>query len=61
MLHGETIHSMLPQDLPWWEPDHFVFFSILYVILLCIVSGMGYCLVKAVMETLRETSRGQHH
>lgn len=61
MLHGETIHSVLPQDLPWWEPDHFVFFSILYLVLLGIASGLGYCLVRSVMETLREASRGHQH
>ena len=21
MLHGETIHSPLPQDIPCWSPD----------------------------------------
>lgn len=27
MLHGETIHSPLPQDIPWWSPDFAVFFG----------------------------------
>lgn len=26
MLPGETVQSILPQDLPWWRPD-FAFFS----------------------------------
>ena len=31
MLHGETIHSPLPQDIPWWSPDFAVFFGVLYL------------------------------
>jgi len=59
MLPGETIHSILPQDLPWWQPDHFVFFSILYLVLLGIVGGMGYCVVKATLETFWGNSHGR--
>lgn len=58
MLPGETIHSFLPQDLPWWQPDYFVFFSVLYLVLLGILAGMGYCLVKATMETIRGNPHG---
>jgi hypothetical protein len=46
MLHGETVHSPLPQDLPWWMPDHFVFFSVLYIVIAIIGVGMGYTALK---------------
>ena len=41
MLHGETIHSPLPQDIPWWSPD-FV-----------IGTGVGYVILRSVWETCR--------
>ena len=25
--YGETIHSALPQDIPWFLPDHLIFFG----------------------------------
>lgn len=34
MLPGETVHSPLPQDIPWWSPDFAVFFGVLYLVLL---------------------------
>ncbi len=42
MLPGETVHSPLPQDIPWWSPDFAVFFGVLYLVLLFIGSGVGY-------------------
>ena len=52
MLHGETIHSMLPQDIPWWSPDHAIFFGILYAVLLTIFSGVGIVVLKSLAETM---------
>ena len=43
MLHGETIHSPLPQDIPWWSPDFAVFFGVLYLVLFVIGTGVGGC------------------
>ncbi|MHC1789487.1 hypothetical protein DVDV_3815 [Desulfovibrio sp. DV] len=60
MLHGETVHSPLPQDLPWWQPDHFVFFSVLYLVLFIIASGMGYCIYKAYLDTKNAPAHGHH-
>ncbi len=47
MLHGETVHSPLPQDLPWWMPDHFIFFGVVYVVVAIIGIGMGYVVLKS--------------
>jgi len=52
MIPGETIHSMLPQDIPWWRPDHAVFFAVLYAILAVIASGVGLVVIKSLFETL---------
>jgi len=54
MLPGETIHSMLPQDLPWWRPDYAVFFGVLYTVLLILGSGLGVVFVKSIMQTLKD-------
>ncbi|MFW6325070.1 MAG: hypothetical protein ACOC0U_08420 [Desulfovibrionales bacterium] len=51
MIPGETIHSMLPQDLPWWAADHAVFFGVLYLVLLVIGSGVGVVVLKSLFET----------
>lgn len=53
MLHGETVHSPLPQDLPWWQADHAVFFGVLYIVLFVISTGMGYCILKSWFDSCR--------
>ena len=45
---GETIHSALPQDIPWFLPDHAIFFGVFYGVLLVIGLGLGYVLLKSV-------------
>ncbi|WP_018123614.1 hypothetical protein [Desulfovibrio oxyclinae] len=47
MLRGETVHSPLPQDLPWWMPDHFVFFGVLYAVLGIIGLGLAWTFYKS--------------
>ncbi|CCH47763.1 hypothetical protein [Pseudodesulfovibrio piezophilus] len=47
MIHGETVHSSLPMDLPWWMPDHFVFFGVLYVVLGVLGAGLAYTIIKS--------------
>lgn len=54
MLHGETVQSPLPQDIPWWSPDFAIFFGILYLVLFVIGSGLGYVL----WQTLRDYAKG---
>lgn len=61
MLHGETIHSPLPMDIPWWMPDHFVFFGVLYAVLFVIMSGVGYVVMKSVAEAGKDCHGGGHH
>ncbi len=57
MLHGETIQSMLPWDIPWWMPDHAMFFGVLYIVLGVIGLGILWVLVKSA----RDVSRTQAH
>ncbi len=51
MIPGETIHSMLPQDIPWWRPDHAVFFSVLYIVIATICSGVGIVFLRTLYHT----------
>ncbi|MBN2140708.1 MAG: hypothetical protein JW718_06840 [Desulfovibrionaceae bacterium] len=60
MLHGETVHSPLPMDLPWWMPDHAVFFGVLYLVLGVIGIGMGYCIVKSWWDSKFDTGHASH-
>jgi hypothetical protein len=48
---------MLPQDLPWWLPDHAIFFGVLYGVLLVIGAGVGF----VVLRSLAQTFADKHH
>jgi SNF family Na+-dependent transporter len=50
MIHGETLHSTVPWDIPWWNPDHAVFFSVLYLVLFIIGNAVGFAAVKAFLD-----------
>lgn len=58
MLHGETVQSPLPQDLPWWQPDHAVFFGVLYIVIGILALGVAYCAVKSVIDS--KSGHGAH-
>ena len=57
MIPGETVHSMLPQDLPWWAPDHAIFFGVLYTVLFVIGTGLGVVFLKSFIETIKEARK----
>ncbi len=52
MIHGETVQSPLPQDLPWWQPDHAIFFGVLYAVLAVVGTGMAVAIFKSWWDTL---------
>ena len=54
MRYGETIHSMLPQDIPWFLPDHAIFFGVLYGVLAVLGAGLGYVILKSVREASKD-------
>ncbi|WP_421901605.1 hypothetical protein [Maridesulfovibrio sp.] len=43
-------------DLPWWMPDHFIFFGVLYIVIGLLGAGMAYCAVKAWMDAKKDTA-----
>ncbi|MFO7816739.1 MAG: hypothetical protein ACQES5_04865 [Thermodesulfobacteriota bacterium] len=57
MIPGETVHSPLPQDLPWWNPDHAVFFGVLYAVILVIGSGLAVTFLKSLSDTWQEKKK----
>ncbi|SHN51837.1 hypothetical protein [Desulfovibrio litoralis] len=57
MLHGETIQSPLPFDIPWWMPDHAIFFGVLYAVLFVIMSGLGYVIIKSLSQASKDATK----
>ena len=51
MLKGETLHSPLPWDLPWWAPDHAIFFGVLYAVIGVIGLGLTVVVIKSIIES----------
>jgi hypothetical protein len=47
---GETVHSALPQDIPWFLPDHAIFFGVLYAVLIVVGGGLAYVFAKSVRD-----------
>lgn len=55
-----SVYSMLPWDIPWYDPSHAVFFTALYGALTVI--GLG--VLTAFIITLRRLKKGNggsHH
>lgn len=55
-----SVNSMLPWDVPWYDPSHAVFFAALYGAL----SVIGIGVLAAIVITMRRLSRddgGSHH
>jgi hypothetical protein len=61
MIHGETLHSVLPWDIPWFMPDHAVFLSVLYMVLGILGMAVGFAAAKAFIETLAEPPGAHGH
>lgn len=47
---GETLHSCLPQDIPWFLPDHLIFFGAFYLVLFTILGGLGVVFIKSLRD-----------
>lgn len=60
MLHGETVQSPLPQDIPWWSPDFAIFFGVLYVVLFVIGSGLGYVMLQTLRDCCKPCTEQTH-
>lgn len=61
MQHGETLHSMLPWDIPWWMPDHAVFMGVLYLVLGIVGTGVGIVVLKSILDVRCAKNRNEHH
>ncbi len=58
---GETVHSPLPQDIPWFLPDHAIFFGVLYAVIAVIGLGLSYVVIKSIADAAKDSSCGGHH
>lgn len=52
-----SVASMLPQDIPWYDPSHTVFFLALYGALALI----GFGVLAAVLLTVKRLKQGEGH
>jgi len=58
--YGETIHSALPQDIPWFLPDHAIFFGVLYAVLIVIGVGLACVFAKSFRDAAKDCGCGHH-
>lgn len=61
MLPGETIQSFLPQDIPWWMPDHVIFMGSFYLSLILIGAGVGYVIMKSLKDACGDSKESNDH
>jgi hypothetical protein len=61
MIPGETIQSFLPQDIPWWMPDHAIFMGAFYLALILIGSGVGYVVMKSIKDSVSDSEGHNGH
>lgn len=52
-----SVASMLPWDIPWYDPSHVVFFAALYSVLGVLAVG----LLWALIATLRRLKKDESH
>jgi hypothetical protein len=55
-----SLSSMLPWDIPWYDPSHFVFFAALYGALSVIGIGLVAALILT-LKRLKAVEDGSHH
>ena len=54
LQYGETIHSLLPWGIPWWDPSHLVFFGVFYLALTTLGVGLGLVFHKTFKDIKKE-------
>ncbi|NLI82799.1 MAG: hypothetical protein GX443_14075 [Deltaproteobacteria bacterium] len=57
---ARSVSSMLPQDIPWYDPSHAVFFGALYSALGFIGLGVLAALLITVKRS-KSGDEGAHH
>lgn len=55
-----SVYSMLPWDIPWYDPSHAIFFAALYGALALIGSGVLVAMI-ITMRRLKKGDDGHHH
>ncbi len=66
MLFGEflvvalkrSVASMLPWDIPWYDPSHAVFFTALYSVLTVLGLGVLWALIATILRLKKD---GESH
>ena len=55
-----SVSSMLPWDVPWYDPSHVVFFSALYGALTVIGLGLLAAIIISIRHMKHEDEEGHH-
>lgn len=55
-----SVASMLPWDIPWYDPSHTVFFAAVYGALSVIGLGLLAALIMTI-KRLKSGDQGDHH
>ncbi len=58
LIPGENGHSLLPWDLPLWQPDYAIFFGALYSVLLVLGIGLALVFARAIKDSKTEGPHG---
>jgi len=56
-----SLYSMLPWDIPWYDPSHAVFFTALYGALTVIGLGVLAAVVITIKRMKNGDDNGAHH
>jgi hypothetical protein len=56
-----SVSSILPWDIPWYDPSHVVFFSALYAALGVIGLGLLAALLLTLLRMKSEEEEEAHH
>ena len=60
LIPGENGHSLLPWDLPLWQPDYAIFFGALYSVLLVLGVGLTFVFARAIKDAKANDCHSGH-
>ncbi|MBW1976059.1 MAG: hypothetical protein JRI45_10930 [Deltaproteobacteria bacterium] len=49
-----SVSSMLPWDIPWYDPSHAVFFTALYAVLTVLALGLAWALIATILRLKKD-------
>ncbi len=56
LKYGESIQSLFPWDVPFWDPAYALFFNVVYLILTVVFIGIGLVIYKTYKDVKNDKS-----